>query len=387
MQMSDHQFSDRLLHRLIGNSESIKETKKMIQRVAPTDARVLITGETGTGKTMIAKIIHLLHPERKKYPFCRTNIGALVSTIAHSQLSGHVAFAFTGAARKSDGIILESHNGTLFLDEIATAHPGIQVLLLDLLEIPEIDPVGGGLKDRKKVNIRIISATTHSPHELMNLDTFRKELFFRISECIIELKPLRERKDDIEMLANHFIVANNPKIRCPASASDQLKELKGIEPEALDFLKTHDWPGNVRELEHVIRSAMVESRMDAKATLLKKEWIRFPDYCKGRPCSYKKEHRTYPILEDSENVLSCWDIACSKESNGYNRIELKEHVDRFRSVICNQVLSENNYNRSLTAKMLGIDAGSLMKYKRVENPATDKSECSDKLFRIYIVKK
>jgi transcriptional regulator with PAS, ATPase and Fis domain len=382
----EHTVSKFASCRLIGKSENIRKVKEMIKHVAPTDARVLITGETGTGKTLIASIIHNLHPKRKNYNFCSTNIGALVPTLAQSQLYGHVANAFTGAVKKADGIVFESHNGTLFLDEIATAHPEVQIMLLSLLEIPVVNPVGGSLKDQKQVNTRLITATTYSPHELLNLESFRNDLFFRISEYIIELKALRERIDDIRLLSNHFLDTNNSKVRCPGKVlddggtSDPLPELKNIEPDALQLLEDYNWPGNVRELEHVIRSAMVESRVDPSAKTLRKEWIKFPTY------SAQKRKNSIANIQEKDLLFS-WDIARENHANGCKRIELKEHVDRFRSVICSQLLDRNHNNQTLTAKMLGIDVGSLVKYKNHNINYDEKISTGDNTFcRVLIVK-
>jgi len=381
------------LKQLIGASRVIKDVKEMVQLVAPTDARVMITGETGTGKTMVANIIHDLHPQRKKHHFRRTNIGALVPTLAQSQLYGHVAHAFTGATKNNDGIVLESDNGTLFLDEVATAHPAVQIMLLNLLEIPVVNPVGGGVQDRKEVNIRIISATTQSPHELLNLESFRTELFFRISEYIIELKPLRRRKEDIKLLANHFIRENNQGIRCPAmltedgKTSRRFSKLKDIAPDALELLENYNWPGNVRELEHVIRTAMVESRKDPKATTLKKEWMRFSNYTlEPADSAANAAGGVFPDNLKSK-VLFSWDIN-SVNAEGHKKIELKQHVNRFRSEICNHVLSETHNNQSRTAKILGIDTGSLAKYSQFDASQEYRyhAKDGDRICRVYVVK-
>ena len=383
------------LNKLIGNSDAIKQAKQMIKLVAPTDARVLITGETGTGKTMMANIIHELHPARKKHEFRRTNIGALVPTLAQSQLYGHVPNAFTGALKKSDGIILESNKGTLFLDEIATAHPEVQIMLLNLLEIPVVNPVGGGIKDRKPVDIRIIAATTKSPDKLLNLDTFRTELFFRISEYVIELKPLRERIEDIKPLASHFIKTNNKKIRCPpvildnGEISEPLPKLEDIEPEALKKLEGYNWPGNVRELEHVIRAAMVESREDPQAKVLTAEWIKFPTYeLKPKDAKAKTSHVNVHEGYD-KNILFSWDINSADNGNGSSQIALKDHLDYFRSGICNEVLKKNHNNQALAARILGIDAGSLAKYKQFEPSDVPGPEASDgdTFCSVYVVKR
>ena len=379
------------LKQLIGTSRVIQEVKEKIKLVAPTDARVMITGETGTGKTMVANIIHDLHPHRKNHHFRRTNIGALVPTLAQSQLYGHVAHAFTGATKKNDGIVLESDKGTLFLDEVATAHPAVQIMLLNLLEIPVVNPVGGGVQDRKAVNIRIIAATTQSPHELLNLESFRTELFFRISEYIIEIKPLRQRKEDIKLLANHFIRENNPGIRCPVilkkdgKKSKPFSGLKGIAPEALEMLEGYNWPGNVRELEHVIRSAMVESRKDPQATTLKKEWIRFSNYTL-EPADNSAGGAFPDNLEN--RVLFSWDITSVSNSEGLKEIELKQHINRFRSGICNHILYENHNNQSQTARILGIDTGSLAKYRRFDTAKAfnHNAKDGDRICRVYVVK-
>lgn len=392
--MSNNGKTNVPLNQLIGSSEAMKEVKKMIKLVAPTDAKVLISGETGTGKTMIANIIHSLHPTRKNHNFRRTNIGALVSTLAQSQLYGHVAHAFTGATQKSDGIVLESNNGTFFLDEVATAHPEVQIMLLNLLEIPVVNPVGGGVNDRKKVDIRVISATTHSPHELLNRESFRTELFFRISEYIIELKPLRERKEDIKLLANHFMKANNEKIRCPGKLMEDGKtskpfpKLKGIESKALKMLEDYDWPGNVRELEHVIRSAMVESRKDYSTTTLKKEWIKFSSYTLEQANNSENKAGVAFPGNLGNKLLFSWDINCVKVSNGDKEIELKQHVDRFRSGICNHVLYENNNNQAQSARILGIDTGSLSKYRQFDaiKKFKHKPDDGDSICRVYVVK-
>ena len=273
-----------------------------------------------------------------------------------------------------------------FFDEIATAHPEVQIMLLSLLEIPVINPVGGSLKDQKQVNIRLITATTYSPHELLNLESFRRDLFFRISEYIIELTPLREQKDDIRLLANHFLRANNSKIRCPGvvlennGTSDPLPELTKIEPDALRLLEDYEWPGNVRELEHVIRSAMVESRMDSSTTSLRKEWIKFPNY------SAQPKKKTVLNIHEKDLLFS-WDITRENHPDGSNKIELKEHVDRFRSVICNQLLDKNHNNQTATAKMLGIDVGSLSKYKNHNIEKSDDASEENAFCKVVIVRK
>lgn len=265
---------------LIGASKKMLDVRKHIELVAPTEARVLITGETGTGKNLVAQAIHLRHPSCSCHTFRRTNIGALVPELAASQLFGHKRGAFTGAYKDVEGIVLEANHGTLFLDEVSTAAQCVQIMLLTLLEAERINPVGAGRDDdRPKFQIRVLAATTLTPQQLLHLDSFRHELFYRLAEYVIELPPLRERKEDIPDLAGYFLFKANKKIRCAKEQGKRCRALMGLEKDALDYLcEKYDWPGNVRELDHVIRAAVVRSRVCPEAITLRKEWISFPDY-------------------------------------------------------------------------------------------------------------
>jgi anaerobic nitric oxide reductase transcription regulator len=204
---------------------------------------------------------------------------------------------------------------------------------------------------------------------------------------------LRRRKEDIKLLANHFIRVNNIGIRCPAmltedgKTSRRFSKLKDIAPDALEMLGDYNWPGNVRELEHVIRTAMVESRKDPKATTLKKEWIRFSNYTlEPADSAANAAGGVFPDNLKSK-VLFSWDIN-SVNAEGHKKIELKQHVNRFRSEICNHVLSETHNNQSRTAKILGIDTGSLAKYRQFDASQEYRYNANngDRICRVYVVK-
>jgi DNA-binding NtrC family response regulator len=205
----------------------------------PTEARIVITGETGTGKTSIARALHFMHPTRGARNFRRTNIGALVPELAASQLFGHVKGAFTGAERDHKGIVEESNLGTLFLDEVSTAADVVQVMLLTLLENNTVNRVGAEPGTRPiAVDVRFIAATTMSLTALQASTAFRKDLFFRLAEYHIHLPPLRECKEDIEPLALSFLE------ECHAThRTDDCARLQTIEPAAMDRLVAADWPG------------------------------------------------------------------------------------------------------------------------------------------------
>jgi len=323
---------------IIGESEAIQNIKEEIKLVAPTDAQVLITGETGVGKNLIAKVIHEFHPRRRKYRFRRTNVGALAPELASSLLFGHVRGAFTGAERTHEGIIVEADKGTLFLDEIATAASNVQIMLLTLLEVSHINPVGGGKNHSKEIDIRIISATSLSTKKLLTMESFRQELFFRLAEYIIEVPPLRKRREDIPLLARKFMQKANAKIRLVDNQG--FTPLVEMSEAAMDKLCCqYDWPGNVRELEHVIRAAVVRSRKhSAHDTILHEDWINFPNYA-------------------AENQESPWEIGLD------GKVGLHEHVARFRYHLCMQALQKTGGNKTKAAKeLLKIDFDTLQKY-------------------------
>ncbi|MFQ6033133.1 MAG: sigma-54 dependent transcriptional regulator, partial [Candidatus Zixiibacteriota bacterium] len=230
---------------IIGKTKVMQDVFEMIKRVSKTETTVLITGETGTGKELVAKAIHY-HSQRKDKSFVVVNSSAIPETLLESELFGYVKGAFTGALRNKRGLFQEAHQGTLFLDEIGEIPPSIQVKLLRAIENETVTPVGGTKGD--KVDIRLIAATNHDLQEEVHKGTFRDDLYYRLRVMCINLPKLRERSEDIPLLANHFLKKYNRSLK---------KEVKGISKEALNLLLDYDWPGNVRELEHGIERAVL----------------------------------------------------------------------------------------------------------------------------------
>jgi transcriptional regulator with PAS, ATPase and Fis domain len=252
---------------LVGTREGLEEVLRPLRLVAPCDARVLITGETGTGKNTVAEIIHHMHQERRQHHFRRTNLGALVPELAASQLFGHVKGAFTGAVKDSPGIVVESDRGTLFLDQLSDASSAVQTMLLTLLEVKKVNPVGAHGVPGKDVDFRVIAGTIESPEELRDSGKVREDLFYRINEYHIELKPLRFRRSEILPMARFFL-------QQAGELRKGMSVLARIPPDVQRALEAYHWPGNVRELDHAIRGAVVESRADPTATLLEARWFR-----------------------------------------------------------------------------------------------------------------
>ena len=230
---------------IVGESAPMREMFKWIERVARSDSTIMIYGESGTGKELVARAIHAGSP-RKDGPFVRVNCGALSESLLDSELFGHEKGAFTGAERKRRGRFELADGGTLFLDEIATVPHTTQVRLLRVLQERELERVGG--EETIPVDVRIIAATNATPENLRSDGTFREDLFYRLHVVPFTLPPLRDRKEDIPVLVNHFIEKLGPRTASPAQAAS---------PAALMRLAQYNWPGNVRELENVIERALV----------------------------------------------------------------------------------------------------------------------------------
>lgn len=228
---------------LIGNSESFNRIRQLIQKVAPSDASILIQGETGTGKELVARAIHR-QSLRAHEPFVAINCGAIPKELLESELFGHRRGAFTGASSDREGFFQLANRGTLFLDEIGDMPLDLQVKLLRVLQEQEIMPVGG--KKPIKVDVRIISATHQNLQSHIDAHQFREDLFYRLNVFPIRIPPLRERIDDLELMVKHFIVQKS-----------NYSQVKGVTPEAMQLLKGYTWRGNVRELENMVERAML----------------------------------------------------------------------------------------------------------------------------------
>jgi len=230
---------------IIGRSRPIKEIFEKIVKVAPTDSTVLITGESGTGKELVARAIHA-NSNRNSQEFVAVDCSSLVETLLESELFGHVKGSFTGANQTKHGFFELANHGTFFFDEISNLSLNIQAKLLRVIQEREFRKVG----DQKKIklDIRIISASNINLEESVRSGDFREDLYYRLSVVPIHVPPLRRRKEDIPILAHHFLEKFSKKIK---------RHMPEVSPEAMDFLKEYAWPGNVRELEHIIERILI----------------------------------------------------------------------------------------------------------------------------------
>ncbi len=235
---------------LIGSAPVMVRLLDTIAQVAPSEATVLITGESGTGKEMIAGAIHF-NSRRRGGPFVKINCAAITETLLESELFGHEKGAFTGADRRKEGKFRQADGGTIFLDEVSEMSLAMQVKLLRVLQEREITRVGG--TDTFKVDVRIIAATNRDLPEEIGTGRFREDLFYRLNVVTLLAPPLRERAEDIPILAQHFLIH---------FAQKNHKRIKGFSPQAMDRFLHYQWPGNVRELMNAIERGVVLSRSD-----------------------------------------------------------------------------------------------------------------------------
>ncbi|MDR2077183.1 MAG: sigma-54 dependent transcriptional regulator [Desulfovibrio sp.] len=231
--------------RLIGQSAPMRRLLELIRTIAPSEATVLISGESGTGKEVAARLIHD-HSKRRNGPFVAVNCGALSESLLESELFGHEKGAFTGADKRRDGRFLAANKGSLFLDEIGEMPLPMQVKLLRVIQERELQRVGGD--QTISVDARILAATNRDPREEIKAGRFRQDLFYRLNVVSLVLPPLRERREDIALLAMHFL---------KLYAGRNAKTVKGFTPAAMDRLLKYPWPGNVRELENAVERAVV----------------------------------------------------------------------------------------------------------------------------------
>lgn len=229
----------------IGQSNEMKKIFSVIDKLSRVDTAVLIRGESGTGKELVAKALHFNSP-RKDNRFVTINCSAIPETLIESEFFGHEKGAFTGADSRKIGKFQYADGGTLFLDEIGDITPAMQVKLLRALQEKRFNPVGANRE--VEVNVRIVAATNRHLEEMVKKGEFREDLFYRLNVLPIQLPPLRERKNDIEVLARYFIDKFNRQYS---------KEITGLSTEAMEIIKAHSWPGNIRELENVIEHAFV----------------------------------------------------------------------------------------------------------------------------------
>ena len=235
---------------LIGRSAVMTRLLETVAQVAPSEATVLITGESGTGKEVIAGAIHYNSP-RREGPFIKINCAAIPETLLESELFGHEKGSFTGADRRREGKFRQADGGSIFLDEVSEMSLAMQVRLLRVLQEREITRVGG--EEVIRVNVRVITATNRDLPAAIEAGRFRKDLFYRLNVVTLHVPPLRERKDDIPPLAEHFLKMFAEKNR---------KRVRGFTPQAMDRLLRYDWPGNVRELMNTVERGVVLTRSE-----------------------------------------------------------------------------------------------------------------------------
>jgi len=244
-----HQLEKRgRFFEMVGKDHRMREVYQLVDDLADSDATVLVLGASGTGKELVAAAVHQ-SSHRSDGPFVKVNCSALSENLLESELFGHVRGAFTGAVRDKVGRFERAHGGTIFLDEIGDISPGVQLKLLRVLQEREIERVGSS--ETIAVDVRVIAATNRDLRALIAEGRFREDLFYRLHVMPIELPSLRERKEDIPLLVQHFIAIHNARTG---------RQIEAIDPAAMTLLLDHEWPGNVRELENAIEHAFIKCR-------------------------------------------------------------------------------------------------------------------------------
>jgi two-component system response regulator HydG len=300
--------------RIIGRGQKMKSLLETLAMVAPSDATVLLMGESGTGKEVVANAIHHNSP-RAGQPFIKVSCAALPETLLESELFGHEKGAFTGAVSRREGRFQLAHRGTLFLDEVGEMSPAIQTKLLRVLQEKEFEPLGG--VRTVKVDIRLITATNLELDKEITAGRFREDLYYRLNVVPIVLPPLRERKEDIPPLADHFLALYREKNK---------KSVKSISGKALDLLVRYDWPGNIRELENCIERAVIMTREEAIV-----------------PADFPPQIRMLSMEGEREGFDIPYGIS----------------LDDMERALIVKTLAETGGNRTKTAEILGINRRTL----------------------------
>jgi len=308
-------------HNIVGKSKKMQEIYRIIAKVAMTDSTVLIYGQSGTGKELIARAIHFNSPRREK-PFVPVDCAVLSENLLESELFGHIRGSFTGAVTTKPGLFEVADGGTVFLDEVGNISLAIQAKLLRVLQEREFTPVGG--TKAKKIDIRLIAATNKDLEKMIKEETFREDLYYRLNIVPIYLPVLKERQEDIPLLASHFL----------KKYSDEMgKSVKGFAPEAMKRLMRYPWPGNVRELENVVERAVVmmdEEMVGPEHLILPeqkvKEGVEIQIPASSEELKEVKKHLREKAVEDVERVF----IINALDRNNWNVTRAAEDVGMLR---------------------------------------------------------
>ena len=308
---------DADFERLVGRSPAMQEVLGLIEKVAPTNATVLLTGESGTGKEVVARLIHA-HSAQKDNVFLPINCGAIPETLLESQLFGHTKGAFTGATGSQEGLFQRARGGTIFLDEIGEMPSPLQVKLLRVIEEKEVLPLGA--TNPLKVDVRILASTNRNLKQEVEKGQFREDLYYRLNVIGLSLPPLRDRREDIPLLVEYLVQRNNRELK---------KAYNGVDNQAMKLLMSLPWRGNVRELDNVLERAMI---------LGGGEWISVADLPRGEASS------TPPRAPTGEN--------------------LKEAVRAYERSHIENVLNRMDGDKRAAAELLGLSLSSL--YRKLE---------------------
>lgn len=322
----------------IGSSPGMQRIFKLIEKVADSNATILIGGESGTGKELVAKAIHF-NGTRKNYPFVSINCGAVPENLLESELFGHEKGAFTGADSSKVGLMETANKGTFFLDEVGEAPLSIQVKLLRVLQEREITRVGGN--KTISVDLRIVAASNIELAKAVKHKTFREDLYYRLNVIPIELPPLRERLEDIPLLTTHFINKYNEDRQGD-------NKIQGVDPEAMSLLEKHSWPGNVRELENVIERAVV---LETEDTI---QVSSLPENISG-------------AVEPSSEV---------KMPSSDQPVDLEKTLDQIEKKMISGALDQSNGIINKAAKQLNLSFRS-MRYRIQKHKLKGKEDPSD----------
>ncbi len=323
----------------IGKSKAMLDVFKDIGRVSQQDVPVLIRGESGTGKELVARAL-FQHSHRFHGPFLAVNCAALPENLLESELFGHEKGAFTGAESRRIGKFEQCNGGTLFLDEIGDMAPSVQAKVLRVLQDQRFERVGGN--NELKTDVRIVAATNRPLEQMVEDGEYREDLLYRLNGVTIELPPLRERKEDVTLLIQHFLRQAKADLNKP--------DLEGLAPDTLELLMNYDWPGNVRQLRAVIRRCVLDTSMSVIfADVLPKE-IR----CVGADADPTSGTSSSPVLAGSQLPELVARLVADKSTNIYS--EAMEYMERF---VLLEVLKTTQGNQSQAAEMLGITRGKL----------------------------